>query len=195
MTSKVKLQIVRKHQNCGATFNKRFSCWAISIETVAWSLIFSYTLVIWSADFQSPHTYTWAALLLSWARLPHKSGLFNFMLTRAKNPLNTKSYKLTKRKWRNWDSNSSLSVKILKFNPATNYAFPQSCSYGIVKPGTVISSYWLTASFWLRPQHQHFIWEIQTEYYISALQKETMCTGKKWVQFWIRNAIWDGGSK
>ena len=155
----------------------------------------SFSFVIWSADFQSPHTYTWSALLLSWARRPHKSRLFNFMLTRAKNPLNTKSYKLTKRKWRNWDSNCSLSVKILKFNPASNHVPQQSCSYGIVKPGTVISSYWLTASFWLRPQHQHFIWEIQTEYYISALQKETVWTGKKWVHFWIRNAIWDEGSR
>ena len=139
----------------------------------------SYTLAIWSADVQSPHTYTWTALLLSGARLPHKSRLFNFMLTRAKNPLNTKSYKLTKRKWRNWDSNCSLSVKILKFNPASNHVPQQSCSYGIVKPGTVISSYWLTASFWLRLQHQHFIWEIQREYYIWASQKEKMWAGKK----------------
>ena len=150
-------------------------------KIVLWSLMSSYTLLIWSADFQSPRTYTWVALLLSWARRPHKSRLFNFMLTRAKNPLNTKSYKLTKRKWRNRDSNSSLSVKNLKFNPATNHTFPQSCSYGIVnvKPGTVISSCWLTTSFWLRLQHQHFIWVIQTEYYILASQKEKMWKGKK----------------
>ena len=44
-----------------------------------------------------------------------------------------------------------------------------------------ILSDWLTAPFWLRLQHQHFIWPIKTEYYISA-------SWKKYTYFlWKRN--------